>query len=83
MPGRNEATFVVHGLDVDAKSVRADVFARKLLTLIAGFREADRFVNGTIAHDYLISAGQMRIAQPAINLNRIRPIHPTPNLFGT
>jgi hypothetical protein len=45
MPRRDEAVFAVHGLDVDAKSVRADVFARKLLTLITGFREADRFAN--------------------------------------
>jgi hypothetical protein len=56
MPQRDEAVFVVHGLDVDAKSVRADVFARKLLTLISGLREADRFVNGKITHSYMISA---------------------------
>jgi hypothetical protein len=56
MPRRDEAFFVVHGLDVDAKSVRADVFARKLLTLIAGLREADRFANGKIVHSYIIAA---------------------------
>lgn len=56
MPQQNEAVFVVHGLDVDGKSVRADVFARKLGALIAGLREADRFANGKVAHSYMISA---------------------------
>jgi hypothetical protein len=56
MPRRDETLFVVHGLDVDAKSVRADVFARKLSTLITGLREADRFANGKIAHSYIITA---------------------------
>src|ERR1700730_1891722 len=56
MPRRDEAVFVVPGLDVDAHSVRADVFARKLLTLIVGLREADRFANGKIAHSYIIAS---------------------------
>ncbi len=56
MPRRDEAAFTVHGLDVDAKSVRADVFAQKLLTLIKGLRQADRFANGKLAHSYIIIA---------------------------
>jgi hypothetical protein len=57
MPQRGEAVLVVHGLEVDAKSVRAEVFARMLQKLISGFREADRFANGgKIAHGYMIAA---------------------------
>ena len=52
MPRPNEAILVVHGLDVGAKSVRADIFARKLLTFIRGLKDADRFVNGATAHGY-------------------------------
>jgi hypothetical protein len=55
MPRRNEATFVLHGLDVDARSVRAEVFALKLRTLISGLREADRFVNGKPSFIYMIA----------------------------
>lgn len=56
MPRRDEAVFIMHGLDVDARSVRADVFARKLLTFIGGLREADRFANGKLTYGYIISA---------------------------
>jgi hypothetical protein len=56
MPQRDEAVFVVHGLHVDARSVRADVFARKLQTLIGGLRDADRFANGKPGFVYMISA---------------------------
>lgn len=55
MPRRDEATFVLHGLDVDARSVRADVFALKLRTLISGLREADKFVNGRLSFIYMIA----------------------------
>jgi hypothetical protein len=56
MPRRDEATLVLHGLDVDARGVRADVFATKLRTLIAGLREADKFINGRISFIYMIAA---------------------------
>jgi hypothetical protein len=55
MPRRDEATLVLHGLDVDGRGVRADVFARKLQTFIAGLREADKFVNGRISFGYMIA----------------------------
>jgi hypothetical protein len=55
MPRRDETTFVLHGLDVDARSVRADVFALKLRTLLAGLREADKFVNGKPSFIYVIA----------------------------
>jgi hypothetical protein len=56
MPQRDETVFVVHGLDVDARRVRADVFALKLRALIAGLRDADRFANGKVRHLYMIAA---------------------------
>jgi len=55
MPRRDEVTFVLHGLDIDARNVRADVFAQKLRTLLAGFREADRFANDKAAFIYMVS----------------------------
>lgn len=54
MPRRDETTFVLHGLDVDARSVRADVFGLKLRTLLSGLREADKFVNGKQSFVYVI-----------------------------
>jgi hypothetical protein len=56
MPRRDETTFELHGLDVDARKVRADVFCQKLRTLLAGLREADKFVNGKPGFIYIISA---------------------------
>jgi hypothetical protein len=52
----DEAILVIHGLDVDAKSVRADVFARKLLVFINGLQHADRFANGKLTYTYIITA---------------------------
>src|SRR5690349_19153401 len=66
MPRYDEAALVVHGLDVDAKSVRADVFARKLLQFVSGLREADRFANGKIMHSYVISA--LSVGSAAVNV---------------
>jgi hypothetical protein len=56
MPRSDEAILVLHGLDVDARGVRADVFALKLRTLIAGLRDADRFANGKVGYIYMIAA---------------------------
>jgi hypothetical protein len=50
----DETTFVLHGLDVDNRYVRGDVFARKLIILINGLRAADRSVNGTEAFYYVV-----------------------------
>jgi hypothetical protein len=78
MPRRDEAVFVVHGLDVDAKSVRAEIFARKLLTLITGLREADRFANGKAAHSYIITAlgtGSASVTIREKQRSRNRPQH--------
>src|SRR5262245_26750521 len=72
MPRRDEAVFVVHGLDVDAKNVRADVFARKLLILISGLREADRFANGRKSWSYVISDLGAGSASVAVRQRRTR-----------
>jgi hypothetical protein len=56
MPQRDEAVFVLHGLDADVRNVRADVFALKLRTLIAGLRRADKFANGRASFEYVIVA---------------------------
>ena len=55
-PQHDETVFVLHGLDIDARNVRADVFALKLRTLIRGLRDADRFANGKVGFDYIIRA---------------------------
>jgi hypothetical protein len=81
---RDEASFVVHGLDTDAKSVRAEVFARKLLTLIACFREADRFANGKLAYGYIISAlstGSASVTVRQKQRSRARPKHSSIEIF--
>lgn len=84
MPRRDEAAFVVHGLDVDAKSVRADVFARKLLTFIGGLREADRFANGKLAHSYVITAlgtGSASVTVREKQRARNRPLHSSISVY--
>jgi hypothetical protein len=49
-----EATLTIHGLEGDAKFVRADVFARKLKAFLKGLAEADKFANGKQLHVYVI-----------------------------
>lgn len=49
-----EVTLTIHGLDSDAKFVRADVFARKLRALLKGLTEADKHANGKQLHEYVI-----------------------------
>lgn len=78
MPRRDEAVFVVHGLDVDAKNVRADVFARKLLTLISGLRDADKFANGKLSYGYVITELKIGSASVAVRQrqrSRRRPLY--------
>lgn len=55
MPRVDETTFVIHGLDMDNRAVRASVFAQKLRTLISALQLADKLANGKPAYDYLIS----------------------------
>ena len=55
MPRRDEATLSIHGLDMDARVVRADVFVQKLRDLLSAFKAADKLANGKSTHDYMLS----------------------------
>ena len=50
----DETTIAIHGLDMDASVVRADVFVQMLRDLIGALRIADKLANGREAHDYLL-----------------------------
>jgi hypothetical protein len=50
----SELTFTLHGLDRDGKLVRADVFARKLATLVRAVSAADRAKNHKARNKYLV-----------------------------
>jgi hypothetical protein len=78
MPQHDEATFVLHGLDVDNRNVRADVFARKLRTLLTGLQTADKSANGRISYTYMIGALAIGSASATIRQkqkHRDRPAH--------
>ena len=50
----DETTLTIHGLDLDAGVVRAEVFVQKLRELIDALKTADRLANGRRAYDYLL-----------------------------
>ena len=54
MPGHDETTLAIHGLDTDASVVRASVLVEKLRDLLTALRTADRLENGRSVHDYLL-----------------------------
>lgn len=54
MPRRDEATLSIHGLDMDARVVRADVFVQKLRNLLNALKAADKLANGKFTHDYML-----------------------------
>ena len=54
MPRNDETTFAIHGLDVDARIVRAEVFVHKLRDLMFALKAADKLANGRRSHDYLL-----------------------------
>ena len=54
MPRSDEIIFSIHGLDMDARVVRADVFAQKLNQLVSALKTADKLANGKSAHDYML-----------------------------
>ena len=55
MPRSDEMIFSVHGLDMDSRVVRADVFAQKLNQIVSTLRTADKLANGKSVHDYLLT----------------------------
>ena len=54
MPRSDEIIFSIHGLDMDVRVVRADVFAQKLNQLVSALKTADKLANGKSAHDYML-----------------------------
>ena len=50
----DETTLAIHGLDLDAGVVRAEVFVQKLRDLIGALKTADKLANGRRAYDYLL-----------------------------
>lgn len=54
MPRSDETTFVLHGLDMDNRVVRAGVFVQKLRALLAALQTADEFANGKRSFDFLL-----------------------------
>lgn len=56
MPRKDEATLVLHGLDADARIVRAYIFVQKFGQLLRALRTSDIIVNGKVSYDYVISA---------------------------
>lgn len=47
--------FTIYGLPLDRKRVNADVFVKKLKVLLLALKTADKTINGSIRHDFLIS----------------------------
>ena len=54
MPRCDEATLSIHGLDIDARVVRADVFVQKLRDFLSALKAADKLANGRAIHDYML-----------------------------
>ena len=54
MPRHDETTLAIHGLDKDARVVRAPVFVQMLRDLIGALKLADKLANGRYSHDYLL-----------------------------
>lgn len=50
----DETIFVLHGLEMDSRVVRANVFVQKLRTLISALNAADKLVNGKRRFDFLL-----------------------------
>ena len=49
-----ETTLSIHGLDMDARVVRANVFVDMLRSLLGALKIADKLANGREAHEYLL-----------------------------
>jgi hypothetical protein len=51
----DETKFVLHGLDLDNRLVRAVVFVQKLRNLLSALQTADKTANGKSSFDYVLS----------------------------
>lgn len=71
-------TFTLHGLDVDNKLVRAEVFARKLQIFLRGLAMADKHANGKRLHNFIIEDLKIGSAQVQVRekqSTKARPLH--------
>ena len=50
-----ETRFVLHGLDIDARQVRATVFIQKFRQFLDALKTADRIANSRISFEYVIT----------------------------
>lgn len=62
----NQATLVLHGLDIDNRLVRADVFAQKLTAFLRGLAAADKLANGKRLHQFVITG--LAIGSARVNI---------------
>jgi hypothetical protein len=76
MPRSDETTFVLHGLDIDKRVVRAAVFIQKLRALVSALQTADEFANGRREHDYLIPKLETGSASVTVRERRRRVSRP-------
>jgi hypothetical protein len=84
MPQRDEATFVLHGLDSDGRVVRANVFVQKLRTLLRALQLSDKVVNGKPSFIFMLGKLQGGSAAATIRekqKSRKRPTHSSIEYF--
>lgn len=72
MPHQHDTTFTLHGLDIDGRIVRANVFVLKLGQLISALRATDKIANGGHAHDFMLQDLRQGSAEVTV---RARPRH--------
>jgi hypothetical protein len=78
MPQRDEATFVLHGLDADSRVVRANVFVQKLKILLRALHLADKEANRKPGFIYMLSkleSGSAAVTVREKQKARKRPLH--------
>jgi uncharacterized protein YpiB (UPF0302 family) len=77
MGSSDEAKFVLHGLDVDNRIVRASVFVQKLKTLLSALRIADTIANGKPTFMYMVTkleTGSAAVTVREKQVTRNRPL---------
>jgi hypothetical protein len=76
MPNFDETKFVLHGLDIDNRVVRASVFIQKLRDLVQALQAADKIVNGRASFDYMLSRLETGSASVTVREKRKRATAP-------
>jgi hypothetical protein len=72
----DETKFVLHGLDLDNRIVRAVVFVQKLRNLLNALQTADKAANGKSTFDYVLSDLRTGSASVTIREKRRMPERP-------